>query len=244
MLASLELDLPDDNYLPERVDYGYDSAGQQRSMLYSDGSSTQALYKANLVDPFGRVRDATYGASTYYATYADTGRRLFKNSVVKALNGIRSVGVGSYDAVGRELSRTEQTRIGKPTTTMTYDALGRLATSVQVNGTTTIGNRSFGYDALGNINDLHDYVGSLGATIQLHADDHRRLLHLPHQLWQRLRPRLQRQLRQLRKRRRRGDAHGNAQPRLLQLRRRSPHHGHVGRRRRFPLRRGRSAAIV
>ena len=164
-LASLELDLPDDNYLPERVDYGYDSAGQQRSMLYSDGSSTQALYKANLVDPFGRVRDATYGASTYYATYADTGRRLFKNSVVKALNGIRSVGVGSYDAVGRELSRTEQTRIGKPTTTMTYDALGRLATSVQVNGTTTIGNRSFGYDALGNINDLHDYVGSLGATI-------------------------------------------------------------------------------
>ena len=35
--ATIELDLPDNGYLPERVDYGYDSAGRTRSMLFSDG---------------------------------------------------------------------------------------------------------------------------------------------------------------------------------------------------------------
>ncbi len=59
--AWIELNLPDRNYAPERVEYAYDTAGQLRSMRFSDGQNTEHLYNASQVDPFGRVRSAVFG---------------------------------------------------------------------------------------------------------------------------------------------------------------------------------------
>jgi RHS repeat-associated protein len=159
--AIVELNLPDTGYKPERVEYGYDSAFRQRSMLFSDGETTQALFKVTNIDPFGRLLAAQFGNSTYSANYATSGRRLLKDVKVTSPMGSRSFGVNGYDVVGRELSRVDN----GATTAVTYDALRQLATSVKTSGTSTLANWSFGYDPLGNVNNLQDYVGNATANI-------------------------------------------------------------------------------
>ena len=172
--ASLELDLPDHAYTAERVDYGYDSAGRVHSMLYSDGTSSTALYTALSVDAWGRLRKGIFGETNYVAEYDNLGRRLFKSVAMSSAGQTRSVVVNSYDAVGRELSRTQQGRTNG-TTVSAYDALGRLATSVKSDPTTTppttLANWSYGYDALGNISGLNDYVGNKDAAISYGTTD-------------------------------------------------------------------------
>jgi hypothetical protein len=84
-LQTTELLLPDDNYLDEEVDYAYGSAGRLASVLYQDGADgpfTDDLFEAQTIDPWGRVRQATYGEANggaglvFTASYAGTGRRL------------------------------------------------------------------------------------------------------------------------------------------------------------------------
>src|SRR5262249_37145304 len=145
----------------ERVEYGYDSAFRQRSMLFSDGTSTQSLYKAGTIDPFGRLRAAQFADSAYAANYADTGRRLLKDVQVTSPTGSRSFAADSHDPMGRELSRTDN----GIHTAVTYDPLGQLATSVKTSGASTLANWSFGYDAIGNVVSLHDYLGNGTANI-------------------------------------------------------------------------------
>ena len=183
--SSLELDLPDHGYQAEQVDYGYDSAGRPRSMLFSDGTSSQPLYQASTVDPFGRIRAASFGNTSYAANYADVGRRLFLDYTVSSSQGTRHYGHlfglanGSqpYDAVGRELSRTEIKGIGStgPMTTYAYDALGRLASTLVRNGATTQSSRSFSYDPLGNTLALGDEVGTADAALSYLYTDRDRI---------------------------------------------------------------------
>src|SRR5262249_17966703 len=152
------------NYTGERVTYGYDSAGVARSMLFSDGSSTRDLYKATTVDAFGRLRAANFSGATYAANYDDIGRRLLKQVTVTSAKAARSLGFPSYDALGRELQRTETGANATPTTfTSEYDSLGRLATSLSSGGPTP-NNWSFSYDPLGNIKSLYDAVNPSGAA--------------------------------------------------------------------------------
>jgi len=172
--ATMELDLPDNNYRPERVTYGYDSAGRQRSMLFSDGTSTQTLYQSNTVDPFGRLRQASFANSNYVANYADIGRRLPTDVTVSSSKGTRNVVFNRFDAMAREVSRTEQTPTGG-TLSVSYDALGRLSTSLKTNGPNTVAHWGFSYDPLGNVLALNDVIGTTGATLSYLATDQDRI---------------------------------------------------------------------
>jgi RHS repeat-associated protein len=167
--AWIELQLPDNRYEPERVDYEYDSAGRLRWMWYLDGSNTQELYNASQLDAWGRVRSALFGKRTEYrASHADAGRRLPQSVSVASGKGTRSVAFNSFDPAGRELSRTEQLPTFTGTQSVSYDPLGRLQSSVRTRaGTgTTTAQWAFRYDALGNILELNDQLGIGGAALR------------------------------------------------------------------------------
>jgi RHS repeat-associated protein len=172
--ATMELDLPDNTFKPERVTYGYDSAGRPRSMLFSDGTSTQTLYQSTTVDPFGRLRQASFANSNYVANYADIGRRLPTDVMVSSSKGTRNVVFNRYDALGREITRTEQTPTGG-TLSVSYDALGRLSSSLKTNGPNTVAHWGFSYDPLGNVLALNDVVGTTGATLSYLTTDQDRI---------------------------------------------------------------------
>jgi len=163
--AWIQLQLPDNGYATERVDYDYDSASRLRWMWFSNGQTTQELYNADQLDPFGRVRHAMFGATTYAANYFDVGRRLPKSVNVASTLGTRTIEFDGFDAVGRELSRAETVPNAGGTTTSTYDALGRLVKSVRVLGTSTKHNWSFNYDPLGNMTSLANTVAHTSVTV-------------------------------------------------------------------------------
>jgi YD repeat-containing protein len=175
--AALDLFLPDTAFANEHVDYTYDSAGRGRSVTYTHGSA-QTLYQASTIDPFGRVRQAQYGAATYAATYADLGRRLMSQVAVSSPLGSRSISYAGFDPVGRERSRTETKSgtSGNATTNWTYDALGRLASAVQTRGSTTIFNQQFTYDPLGNLLSLNNTsAGATNTTLSYSTTDRDRI---------------------------------------------------------------------
>ena len=155
--AALDLFLPDSGFADEHVDYQYDSAGLGRSINYGfEGGQSQALYQSDTRDPWGRVRQAHYGPTSYAASYADIGRRLLNQVTVSSPLGSRSISYQNLDPVGRERSRTE-TKAGfgpgalpSSTISSTYDMLGRLSSAVQTSDATTVLNQQFTYDALGN----------------------------------------------------------------------------------------------
>lgn len=176
--ALLEFNLPDQSYSREVVKYAYDSARRLRAMTHDDLTGNRELYRADLIDPFGRVRSATHGGNTTYkADYADEGRRLVKEVRVESSSGSRQVIFLRHDPIGRELSRREikDGEASGPKTNVSYDALGRLANAVKTTGTTTHFNWSFSYDALGNIVKLQDTLGAAGAALTFGTADRDRM---------------------------------------------------------------------
>jgi RHS repeat-associated protein len=169
---ALDLYLPDTGYANEHIDYFYDSAARNVAVDFTGTSKKVNLYKAT-TDVFGRVSVAQYGgATTYQVSYAPAGRRLLKALKVSSAMGYRAYEFPSYDAVGRELSRSEeQSGAIASTTTEKYDALGRLARSHTVQGTTTSSSWSFTYDALGNAGALHNGTGPSGAALAYRTID-------------------------------------------------------------------------
>jgi RHS repeat-associated protein len=162
---SLDLLLPDAAFDPERVAYHYDSAGRGTRVTYTKNSNTQTLFEAQAIDPFGRVRQAAYGATSYTASYADVGRRLLNQVTLSSSAGSRSITYQDFDPIGRERSRLEgRSGFADATTTRSYDALGRLSSAVQTRGTTTTFNQQFSYDPLGNVLGLSS-TGSETGTI-------------------------------------------------------------------------------
>jgi RHS repeat-associated protein len=169
--AWIQLQLPDNAYQPERLDYDYDTASRLRWMWFSDGVNTQELYNASQVDAWGRVRDARFGKAEYAANYAELGRRLPQGMEVKAAGGVRSIKYGTFDAFDRETTRDENIPNYVGHQSLTYDALGRLRTSSRTNGSTAVSQFSFNYDALGNVLQLADYLGTSGATLNYLSTD-------------------------------------------------------------------------
>jgi RHS repeat-associated protein len=174
----LQFFLPDNSFLPEQVDYTYDSAARLRKVKYTDSAGSVTLYDATQIDPFGRVRSATYGGTTVYsAIWAETGRRLMNESRLDSLLESRRIEYTGYDPVGRERTRREyQNGVHHRNALQTYDALGRLAASFL--GSTTTGplqNWSFGYDALGNATLLADGVAARDAAMSHRSVDRDRL---------------------------------------------------------------------
>jgi RHS repeat-associated protein len=160
--AALDLFLPDTGFADEHVDYQYDSAGRGTSVHYTNGASSEDLFEATTIDPFGRVRQAQYGVTSYAASYADVGRRLMRDVSVSSPQGSRSIAYQGFDPVGRERSRTEVKNAGasEAVTSFSYDALGRLSTAVQTRGATTVLNQQYTYDPLGNLLGLINASGS------------------------------------------------------------------------------------
>jgi RHS repeat-associated protein len=151
-MLSMDMYLPDLNYAQEHVDFSYDSNRQLSSAHYESPTQSRMLYQVAQRDPYGRVLNATFGASTFTSRFAPTGRRLLESSQIVSASGARRYAFGNYDAIGRELTRSEQTDNDAPMLiTRSYDALGRLATSTQSQGAATTASWNFAYDALGNI---------------------------------------------------------------------------------------------
>jgi RHS repeat-associated protein len=153
---TLEFYLPDTGFTKELVEYGYDSADRLRGMKFFDGSILNILYQASDIDPFGRVRTATFGGTAHYAAnYAEFGRRLMKEMDVHSALGARRIFDLRYDPVGRELSRAEGNGEGVITgTNITYDSLGRLRDVAKVQGGTSQLEWTYVYDPLGNVQVL------------------------------------------------------------------------------------------
>jgi RHS repeat-associated protein len=172
--ALLEFNLPDQSYDKEQVKYSYDSAGRLRTMRHADTSGARELYSAEIIDPFGRVRKALYGGNTaYHAVYADEGRRLLSEATVESSFGSRRLVFPSYDALGRELSRRE-IKDGAPSgpeTSVSYDELGHVVTSVKTDGAATLSYWKFNYDRLGNIRGLTDSIGAADAALSYGGTD-------------------------------------------------------------------------
>ncbi len=170
----LEFRLPDSNFQPEFVKYGFDSAGRLRTITYADAQVSADLFMAEDIDIFGRLRKGRFGdGTTYSADYAMTGRRLLREALVESTAGARRIINVDIDAAGRSTVRRE-VRNGAasgPKTNLAYDALGRLSRSVLSDGPTTIADWSFQYDALGNITRLEDLTGTADASLSYDAND-------------------------------------------------------------------------
>jgi RHS repeat-associated protein len=171
---SLILNMPDDAYADEEVDYSYDSAARPVGLAYTSPTSNITLFDASAsgdIDPLGRLLSATYGVASYTADYATTGRQLLQDvSVGAAPRFGRGTSLGitftGYDPVGRELGRQESSQTLFTTLTNfseSYDQLGRISTMTA--GTSW----QYQYDSLGNAKVLEasDASGSdaLGAAI-------------------------------------------------------------------------------
>lgn len=163
--------LPDRQYAAELLDYTYDSAHRLRSVQYT-GTSAQTLYSASgatAVDVLGRVRVATYGQATVTSSYPAEGRPVLSHLKLAGATGSatsREVAFnpivvspllrGMFDPAGRELGRREA-RNGTAnaySVLQEYDEMGRLAVTKHVlpsDPGSVIGQRSFHYDALGNV---------------------------------------------------------------------------------------------
>ena len=166
-LAAIDLELPDTNYQLERVKYAYDSADRLRTIDYGSPTGTIELYKAEAIDPLGRVRKSHHGAASYSAHYGGPGRDLLTEAAVVSPQGARRWLYLGYDADGRELVRREIANSnGSGIKTNTgYDALGRIAASYRTAGPAVLGSRAIQYDALGNITSYSDNAGSMGAAM-------------------------------------------------------------------------------
>jgi len=167
---SLVLNLPDNAFRDERVDYGYDTAGRAKTVSFSDGVSSQSLLDTTSMDVFGRVNAAKYGLTSYAATYDDFGRRLLTDLSITSGTHSREIAFpattglsAAFDPKGRERRRTEITDGTSRSDANFYDALGRL--SVRAPGSTpwTLIN----YDAIGNVDSSYDFV--VGTSTHTHV---------------------------------------------------------------------------
>ena len=114
-LAALEFNLPDQNHQKELVKYTYDSAGRLRGMTYVDASGGREIYRAENIDPFGRVQKATMGGHVdVLADYASEGRRRIRSASVESPTSTRRVSFDQFDPVGRELSNARSRTVPPP----------------------------------------------------------------------------------------------------------------------------------
>ncbi|MCY1047622.1 toxin glutamine deamidase domain-containing protein [Corallococcus sp. bb12-1] len=177
-LDTFTLQLPDNGYEKEMAWYAYDTAQRLMYVKFEDPGTSRELYVAKSIDAFGRVRNAIHGGVVeFVGDYADTGRRMTRGMTLSSSYGSRSVGIASYDAVGRELVRTETVNgasVGVKTNNY-YDALGRLATSKRAQGGTSLGDWQYTYDALGNVLTQSDLLGSADAAMSYGTVDRDRL---------------------------------------------------------------------
>jgi RHS repeat-associated protein len=177
--SELELLLPDTGYDKEAFKYTYDSAARLRSLKFFQGSNNLDLYEASVIDPFGRVRQAKYGAKVDYAAdYADLGRRLMKDVTVSSPLGARRIEFSMADPLEREEKRREIKDNGSAGAEInaTYDQLGRLLVrTVQNPSSNKLAGQGFAYDPLGNIVAVNDQQGAGDVAFNYDNNDRDRI---------------------------------------------------------------------
>jgi RHS repeat-associated protein len=94
----------------------------------------------------------------------------YPSSLVQSL-GARNITFKGFDALGRELSRGESSPSFAGDSTTSYDALGRLHSTLQRTSIATVAKWAFNYDALGNVLKLDDQVGTADATLSYLTTD-------------------------------------------------------------------------
>jgi RHS repeat-associated protein len=157
---------PDD----ETVRYGYDAAGQVRSLRSTAAAAT--TYLTNLTyDVFGRPRVVTHGNGTTAArTYADSGRNFRLASLTTRQSSgtaLLNLSYAAYTPTGlltRIADLRDASSVLSNTATFTYDGLGRLSA---VTGS-PVSNPAFAYDAIGNLTRLHDATVRYADTLRPH----------------------------------------------------------------------------
>ncbi|RKH32678.1 hypothetical protein D7Y13_30145 [Corallococcus praedator] len=177
-LDAFTFQLPDTGYEKEVTWYAYDTARRPMYVKYEGPDISQELFVAKSIDPFGRVRNAIHGGVVeFVGDFDDTGRRLPRGLTLASSYGSRGVGIASYDAVGRELVRTETVNGVSPGVkrNLSYDALGRLATFKRSTGSTSFADWSYSYDALGNVLTQNDVLGTADAAMSYGTVDRDRL---------------------------------------------------------------------
>lgn len=169
----------------EKIGYTYDSAGRMRTAAWSDPWTTKELFRASIIDPFGRVRERQNGNGTKeqwfyreggrreWLTYLlDTADRRFMDSAPL---------VNPYDGDGRLWGKQEMEMVRGTfdaawrTYAFDYDLSKRLASERVTTGTTTTRHDAFAYDGLGNLKAVTDYVGADDWTFSRAVGDPDRL---------------------------------------------------------------------
>ncbi|AKQ68271.1 hypothetical protein A176_005183 [Myxococcus hansupus] len=178
-LDTLTRYLPDTDYAEEKVWYAYDTAQRLTYVKYEDAKNSKELYLATSINAFGQVLGAIHGGvAEFVGDYANKGRRLSRGTTVATSLGSRAHHITQRDLTGREQGRTEVIN-GTPNevrTTLTYDALGRLATSkARLPNTTPLTDWSYTYDALGNLLTQTDALGTADAAMSYATGDRDRL---------------------------------------------------------------------
>lgn len=170
-MTSMDLFLPDRNYDPEHVDFSYDSAKRLVAATYSSSTQHRTLYKVSSHDPYGRIVNVNYGATSLKAAFSQNGRRLPKYSTLSSPLGSRRFEYGSFDAMGRELWRAEDNATDVTQTAQTYDAIGRLVGSTETRAGQTTAQWSYSYDPLGNMSASSNAVTSATTSMTYRAGD-------------------------------------------------------------------------
>jgi RHS repeat-associated protein len=174
--ATLAFRLPDRDFAPETIRYGYDSAGRMRSVDEDEGHGIQSLYRADTLDAVGRVLQAHYGPNTTVsAQYESGGRQSLQSVKVLTPSASRQLAFGAYDALGRETNRQEFVN-GAPVSEPIlkyYNDVGQLA-SVTRQGS-SLDAWKFVYDGLGNLTYLRTTNAAKNMTASARALDKDRI---------------------------------------------------------------------
>ncbi|NPD25809.1 hypothetical protein HPP06_20560 [Corallococcus exiguus] len=174
LLGGLTFQLPDTGYAEESAWYSYDSARRMSLVKFEDPSTSLELFLAKEIDPFGRVRKAIHGGVIdFEAGHADVGRRLQTGASVSSAHGSRAIYFNGWDAMERQTVRTEVVDGVSPgvKTNTGYDVLGRLASSLRTQGSPTLGQWQYTYNALGNVLTQNDLLGTGDASMSYGSVD-------------------------------------------------------------------------
>lgn len=177
-LSRASFELPDTGYATESAAYRYDSAGRLDGVSWEEGGTTQELFQANEIDPFGRYLHVTYGNGVEEQNYykATNRRQLLKTYLATPTGESRSTSYTRYSPDLRVLERMEVSNGAKGTTvensTYQYDSLYQLTRASAENAFgSMMRDEVFTYDGLGNTRSVDDVLGSVDSSITMRGDD-------------------------------------------------------------------------
>ena len=173
-LAALELYLPDTGHQPERVEYSYDSA---RRLALDDvrrrvGTARSSTRRSTSIRSAVCARPHTTATVDYAATYAGSGAAAARTRcTVASASGPGASSTSTTTRMGREQVASRRSATAAPadprrTPATTRSVVSRPLAADRRRGN-ALDNLQFTYDALGNILELGDAIGTARRDAQL-----------------------------------------------------------------------------